>query len=179
MDIRIKKTKKAIADAFLTMASQKPIEKITVTDIVKEAQINKSTFYAHYHDIYDLMDVLRNDAIEMVVSNMHYLSNLFDDPRLFFLEMYNALSICKSESIQPFSNSIRTFSEQLSQAMRNKAVEQGLHPERYHMVDTLLIFTINGIIALHKTSATSPIEKDDIETLADFFENGVKAITNA
>ena len=46
MDIRIKKTKKAITDAFLTMASQKPIEKITVTDIVKEAQINKSTFYA-------------------------------------------------------------------------------------------------------------------------------------
>lgn len=179
MDIRIKKTKKAITDAFLTMASQKPIEKITVTDIVKEAQINKSTFYAHYHDIYDLMDVLRNEAIEMVVSNMHYLSNLFDDPRSFFLEMYDALSICKSESIQPFSNSNRTFSEQLSQAMRNKAVEQGLHPDRYHMVSVLLIFTINGIIALHKTSSTSPIEKDDIETLADFFENGVKAITNA
>ena len=179
MDIRIKKTKKAIADAFLTMASQKPIEKITVTDIIKEAQINKSTFYAHYHDIYDLMDVLRNEAIEMVVSNMHYLSNLFDDPRSFFLEMYDALSICKSESIQPFINSNRTFSEQLSQAMRNKAVEQGLHPDRYHMVGVLLTFTTNGIIALHKTSSTFPIEKDDIETLADFFENGVKAITNA
>ena len=179
MDIRIKKTKKAIADAFLTIASQKPIEKITVTDIVKEAQINKSTFYAHYHDIYDLMDVLRNEAIEMVVSNMHYLSNLFDDPRLFFLEMYDALSICKSESIQPFSSSIRIFSEQLSQAMRDKAVEQGLHPDRYHMVSVLLTFTINGIIALHKTSATSPIEAEDIETLADFFENGVKSITSA
>lgn len=179
MDIRIKKTKKAIADAFLTMASQKPIEKITVTDIVKEAQINKSTFYAHYHDIYDLMDELRNEAIEMVVSNMHYLSNLFDDPRLFFLEMYDALSICKSESIQPFSSSNRTFSEQLSQAMRKKAVEQGLHPDRYHMVSVLLTFTINGIIALHKTSVTSPIEVEDIEALADFFENGVKSITNA
>ena len=63
--------------------------------------------------------------------------------------------------------------------MRNKAVEQGLHPDRYHMVGVLLIFTINGIIALHKTSSTSPIEKDDIEALADFFENGVKTITNA
>ena len=179
MDIRIKKTKKAIADAFLTKTKKKPIEKITVTDIVKEAQINKSTFYAHYHDIYDLMDELRNEAIEMVVSNMHYLSNLFDDPRLFFLEMYDALSICKSECIQPFSSSIRIFSEQLSEAMRDKAVEQGLHPDRYHMVRVLLTFTINGIIALHKASATSPIEDEDIETLADFFENGVKSITSA
>ena len=93
--------------------------------------------------------------------------------------MYDALSICKSESIQPFSSSIRIFSEQLSEAMRDKAVEQGLHPDRYHMVSVLLTFTINGIIALHKASATSPIEKEDIETLADFFENGVKSITSA
>ena len=122
---------------------------------------------------------MHNDAIEAVVSNMHYLSKLFEDPRLFFLEMYDALSICKSESVQPFSNNNQTFSEQLSQAMRNKAVEHGLHPDRYHMVGPLLIFTINGIIGLHKTSATSPIAKEDIDTLADFFENGVKAITIA
>ena len=40
MDIRVQKTKKAIADAFLRMTGKKPIEKITVTDIVTEAQIN-------------------------------------------------------------------------------------------------------------------------------------------
>lgn len=83
MDIRVQKTKKAIADAFLRMTGKKPIEKITVTDIVTEAQINKSTFYAHYRDIYDLMDALSNDAISSVVSGMHYLANMFEDPHAF------------------------------------------------------------------------------------------------
>ncbi len=175
MDIRVQKTKRAITNAFLTMATQKPIEKITVTDIVKEAQINKSTFYAHYRDIYDLMDALLKDATSSVVANMNYLSNMFEDPHAFFLDMYDALSICKNDNIQPFSSGNIKFSEQLSYALNEKAVEQGLQPDNYHYVGALLTFTINGIIALHKTK-TPQVSDEDLETLATFFENGIKAI---
>lgn len=175
MDIRVQKTKKAITTAFLTMATQKPIEKITVTDIVKEAQINKSTFYAHYRDIYDLMDTLSNDAISSVVSSMDYLANMYEDPHAFFLDMYHALSICENDSIQPFSSGNMKFSQQLSAALNEKAIEQGLQPDNYHYVGALLTFTINGIIGLHKTKEPA-INEDDLETLATFFENGIRSI---
>ena len=169
MDIRVQKTKKAIADAFLRMTGKKPIEKITVTDIVTEAQINKSTFYAHYRDIYDLMDALSNDAISSVVSGMHYLANMFEDPHAFFLDMYDALSICQNDNIQPFSSGNMKFSQQLSAALNAKAIEQGLQPDNYHYVGALLTFTINGIIALHKVKEPA-INDEDLEKLANFFE---------
>ena len=170
MDIRVQKTKKAIADAFLRMTGKKPIEKITVTDIVTEAQI-----YAHYRDIYDLMDALSNDAISSVVSGMHYLANMFEDPHAFFLDMYDALSICQNDNIQPFSSGNMKFSQQLSAALNAKAIEQGLQPDNYHYVGALLTFTINGIIALHKVKEPA-INDEDLEKLANFFENGVRSL---
>ena len=54
MDKRIVKTKKAIKDTFLQLRAKKPLEKITVKELCELAYINKSTFYCHYKDIYDL-----------------------------------------------------------------------------------------------------------------------------
>ncbi|MCD7842055.1 MAG: hypothetical protein LUG56_06245 [Lachnospiraceae bacterium] len=45
MDIRIKKTKESITNAFLELRSRKPLEKITVKELCEKAMINKSTFY--------------------------------------------------------------------------------------------------------------------------------------
>ena len=48
MDLRIQKTRAAIKSAFLELRRKKPIEKITVTELAKLAEINKATFYLHY-----------------------------------------------------------------------------------------------------------------------------------
>lgn len=45
-----------IEEAFLNALQQKPLEKISVVDICKQANVNRSTFYANYLDIYDLME---------------------------------------------------------------------------------------------------------------------------
>lgn len=42
-------SKRKICSAYLTLLSQS--EKITVTDIVKEAKVNRGTFYLHYNSI--------------------------------------------------------------------------------------------------------------------------------
>ena len=62
MDIRIEKTKTAIHNTFLELRSKKPLEKITIKELCEKAQINKSTFYSHYKDIYDLSDQLETDV---------------------------------------------------------------------------------------------------------------------
>ena len=54
MDLRIEKTEKGIKNAFIELRSKKPLEKITVRELCEIARINKSTFYSHYKDIYDL-----------------------------------------------------------------------------------------------------------------------------
>ena len=64
MDIRIEKTKTAIHNTFLELRSKKPLEKITIKELCEKAQINKSTFYSHYKDIYDLYDAYEKDIFK-------------------------------------------------------------------------------------------------------------------
>ena len=47
-------TKAAFADALKKMMSVKPMEKITVKDLVEICGVNRQTFYYHFDDIYDL-----------------------------------------------------------------------------------------------------------------------------
>ena len=51
MDKRIVKTREAIFSAFLDLAAQKDINKISVVELCEKADINKSTFYLHYKSI--------------------------------------------------------------------------------------------------------------------------------
>ena len=63
MDLRIEKTEKAIKNAFMELRSKKPLEKISVRELCALACINKSTFYSHYEDIYQLSDALETESI--------------------------------------------------------------------------------------------------------------------
>ena len=38
------------------MEGRKPVSKVTVREVCERAQINRSTFYAHYLDVYDVME---------------------------------------------------------------------------------------------------------------------------
>ncbi len=51
-------TRKAIIDAFMRIAEKKPLQKITVRDIVDDCGINRNTFYYYFKDIYDVAECL-------------------------------------------------------------------------------------------------------------------------
>ena len=61
IDLRIVKTNKVLFEALITLMKQKDFEKIKISDICDVALINRSTFYAHYEDKYDLLLALIND----------------------------------------------------------------------------------------------------------------------
>lgn len=51
MDLRIQKTLREIRRAFLSLAAEKPLERITVKELCDRALINKATFYSHYDNL--------------------------------------------------------------------------------------------------------------------------------
>lgn len=59
-------TKKAILDAFLRIAAKKPLEKITVRDIVDACGVNRNTFYYYFQDIYAVVEELGRISIASV-----------------------------------------------------------------------------------------------------------------
>lgn len=51
-----RRTQAIIMQAFMDLLTQKPLDKITVKDIIEEADINRNTFYYYYENIPDLLD---------------------------------------------------------------------------------------------------------------------------
>ena len=45
-------TKNAIMSSLVKLLNEKPLDKITVKDIVLDCGINRNTLYYHYHDSY-------------------------------------------------------------------------------------------------------------------------------
>ena len=52
------RSRKLINSALADLLQEKPLDKITVTDVVNRADINRGTFYAHYADIPDVVNHL-------------------------------------------------------------------------------------------------------------------------
>ncbi len=72
LDKRCRKTRKAIKTSLIKLMSEKDIANITITEIAGDADINRKTFYAHYRDLYDILDEIENDLIEKL---FHILDN--------------------------------------------------------------------------------------------------------
>lgn len=69
-DRRFDRSEKAIKESMLKLMKEKPLEKISVTDICREADINRSTFYTHYVDIKALHLALEKDAASVYLSTL-------------------------------------------------------------------------------------------------------------
>ncbi len=61
-------TKNAIIDSFIKLLNEKPLDKITVKDIVEDCGINRNTFYYYFSDIRTLVVAILNKETEDVLS---------------------------------------------------------------------------------------------------------------
>lgn len=61
-DRRIRKTKQALKSSLAALMEQKDIREISVQELAAHADLNRTTFYLHYRDIYDLQQQIENEA---------------------------------------------------------------------------------------------------------------------
>lgn len=87
------RSRRAIREAFTALLNEKQFDKITVTDIVKRADINRSTFYAHYPDVQGLLEEIGNEIGEAILQLVAQISNknIFADPLSYILAVYRAI----------------------------------------------------------------------------------------
>ncbi|MFJ5761156.1 TetR-like C-terminal domain-containing protein [Neobacillus sp. NPDC093182] len=63
MDRRIVKSKKAMKSALITLMREKELKEISVSDIVRLADINRGTFYKHYQYVEDILNEMTDEVI--------------------------------------------------------------------------------------------------------------------
>ena len=66
--LKIINVKETFANALLELSAQKPLEKITVKEIVNQAGAGRQTFYNHFSDKYDLINWFYDYSLEEIVA---------------------------------------------------------------------------------------------------------------
>lgn len=62
-DKRIVKTKRSLKAAMTDMLGKEDFEHISITELCRQAEISRITFYSHYSDKYALLDDIFNDML--------------------------------------------------------------------------------------------------------------------
>ena len=66
-------TKKAIADSLKELTRHKTFNKISISDITKECNLNRQTFYYHFQDKYELLDwIYYNYTFKSLIENISF-----------------------------------------------------------------------------------------------------------
>lgn len=65
-DARVRYTKMMIRSSFIALLREKPLSRVTVTEICEAAGINRATFYAHYRDPADLLASIETEVMEKI-----------------------------------------------------------------------------------------------------------------
>ena len=180
------KSKKAIKEAFLHLISNKDISQIRVREIIELADISKGTFYAHYTDVYNVLEDIENENIERLVAflseNSH--ESLLDDFTPFISELFAYIeenqdiykNLFKSNIAPVFLNKLqKVFVDYM---MNNTNMLLKLKSEK----DARLYFSFIavGTASLIHQHFTNPVQydlKDLIHTLNDGILHGISSLT--
>lgn len=74
------KTRNIIKKTFAEMLSEKKeLAKISVSELVRRADINRGTFYSHYDDIYAVAEDYENELISLFFSNAELIASTNTD----------------------------------------------------------------------------------------------------
>lgn len=127
MDRRMQKTRDSIFNAFSSLLAQKRYSKITVQNIIDEANIGRSTFYSHFETKDDLLKVLCSDIFdhvfeeELISEGSHDFSSANDDLEVKITHILYHLKdrerdikgILSGESRELFLNVFKSYLEQV------------------------------------------------------------------
>ena len=83
---RRRASKESIERVFIELLQTKEVSQITVSDICKMTELNRSTFYANYMDIYDLADKIR-EKLEQEVNEL-YEDDMFNKIGTDYLKLF-------------------------------------------------------------------------------------------
>lgn len=116
MDLRTVKTERDIRAAFLSLREKENLEKIKVVDLCALALVNKTTFYKHYTDIFDLSEQMELDMFRAFWEVFDAKDELLNNPVHFNKALPEALD--KQRELLPlFRGRYQRFFELLEEEL--------------------------------------------------------------
>ena len=145
MDLRERKTRASIKQAFLALRAEKSLERITVRELVERAEVGKATFYLHYRSVYDLSDALQREAIAEIVGAIAEPEAYLAAPDRVTRQLFEAFRTHADVVDVLFSGEqAGVLAQSVEHAMRLRVAEQFPQVETDPRVSALFTFEIQG-----------------------------------
>ena len=133
------------------MLRKKSVEKISVGELCEQADVNRSTFYRHYADVYALLDEISEEYFQLlfgdaVKADDH--SGSFAD--VGYRLILHALSVTKENREMYLTLMDKQPAARFQQRLHDAAVEQFLSNEKHISPETNLHYQylISGILGI-------------------------------
>jgi AcrR family transcriptional regulator len=175
-DRRVRKTEQAVQSAFAKLLSEKDITYITIKELCDKADINKSTFYLHYKDIYDCANSFMNCVVDKTIAVMEPYD--FTELVNHLPEIVEKIMIIFNENKDlyvPFLNSPRhSFA---LYKIKKLTIERLLEKTADNTMQTVLVksiasFVICGIFGVLEQINLDEITPEITSVLTDKIQNG-------
>ena len=183
-DKRVLRTRKAIMSAYDKLLSDKRVNKITVSAIAREANIDRKTFYLHFKSVGDLAAHRTEEMLERILGVLVSEGtdkSFIERTHIILTEVNNILS----ENIEVYSN-IATHAStdqallRLEQAAGPAIMNTGVDPEiaTNPQLHLKLQFYIAGAISLYFSWLKSD-HSQPIETVSNAIEDAILTLRDA
>ena len=173
-DPRVRKTKRAIRNAFAQLLAEKEFDKITVSDISTVAEINRKTFYCYFDGIYQLVEEVEDeivgsfesllmemdllDALRRPIEILNRLNSVLNADRDFYSYL---LSLSKNVGI------IKKINATIKEKAKLSVIEK--HIIEDYVADMVLEYAISGMISVYRNWYLSD-RRESIEALSEIIE---------
>ena len=101
-DRRIRRTKALLRHGLAQLMSEKSVNEVTVKELVDLVDINRSTFYLHYTDIYNMLESVEDELFDEILHTIrtHPVSP-FNKDSFPFIEDIFAILFDNRKSVPP------------------------------------------------------------------------------
>lgn len=171
-DRRVRKTKKAIQDVFCELTKEKKLNEITIKELCAKADINKSTFYLHYRDIYNLADSIQAILIRdvcSIIDEYPYDETISKAPEMWkriadthFKDSNDLGMLMRRPGMQSL---VREFERAVIDTIMKKFVDAGMkeNSEEFFQHHLYVTFVINGYVGVLREFDVSEMEAAMLE----------------
>ncbi len=147
-DRRVKYSKMVLKNSLLELLQSKPIQKITVTEICRRADINRNTFYAHYYSPENLLTQIEDELFQQLTHSIKSSTRT----ESLILEICQLIYANKALSTIIFSeHGNKTFLERIKlHGHANFMHEWQTLPDTYHpaILEKIYTFIVNGTMGI-------------------------------
>lgn len=150
---KVRYTRKVLMESLIELMQTQPVSAVSIKELCALADINRSTFYAHYSDAYEILRELEDAALEtlgqiqsriILLNGKSAMVQLLEEALQFIIDNKNWIQVLLSEQgdIQ-FQRKLFSFIQQNDFVKFKRTEEADECTKEYY-----LVYALNGSIAL-------------------------------